>query len=77
MVIGSGVHTSLHLNSHHQIIYTKFFDQQRYFIRHHMTERCGTSSMPTLIISKGQLIFLIGKSTLNDVDVNDQVFVYN
>ena len=56
MVIDSGVHTSLHSNCHHQMIYAKL-DLKIIFLppyeRTIEKQNCGISKMQTVIISKG------------------------
>ena len=62
LVMDSGVHVSLHVNCHHQIIFPKF-DFQIYWL-HSIKELCGIIRMQTRIISKKLYAASIGKGLL-------------
>ena len=69
LIMDSGVHTSLHVNCHHQIIYVNF--NFRYISHHPMKELSGIISMQTRIISEklfaglGWLAYLVSQFACN------------
>lgn len=48
--LNSGVDSSLHKNSHHQIIFTNF--NQHVFYLHHMNDTFGLINMQILLLSE-------------------------
>ena len=75
MVIDSGVHASLHANCHHQIIYAKFdlkiiypppYERTVWHFKHANSDHI-----------KRAIDIFDWESTLNYIDANDQVSVFN
>ena len=75
MVIDSAVHASLHANCHHQIIYAKFdlkiiypppYERTVWHFKHTNSDRI-----------KRSINIFDWESTLNYIDANDQVSVFN
>ena len=75
MIMDSGVHPSLHPNCHHQIIYAKF-DLKVFYL--HPCERImwHFSRANSDHIKKAINLF-DWESSLNNLDVNEQVSVFN
>ena len=62
LITESGVHQSLHPNSHHQIIFTKL--TRKLFFHHFIFAMSGTTKMLIPVSSDEQLICLIGTELL-------------
>ena len=74
MIMDSGVHPSLHSNCHHQIIYAKF-DLKVFYPLPYEKAVWHFSRANSDYIKKPSLFDL--KSSLNNLDVNEQVSVFN
>ena len=74
MIMDSGVHPSLHSNCHHQIIYAKF-DLKVFYPLPYERAVWHFSRANSDYIKKPSLFDL--KSSLNNLDVNEQVSVFN
>ena len=75
MIMDSGVHPSLHSNCHHQIIYAKF-DLKVFYPPPYERTMWYFSRKKSDHIKKAINLF-VWESSLNNLDVNEQVSVFN
>ena len=75
IIMDSGIHPSVYSLFHHQKVYAKFDLKILSLLL--MKEQCGVSPGQFLIKKKKAINLFDWKSSLNNLDVNEQVSVFN